>query len=60
MPHALVCEVADDTVVDDVLHGRREPFKDDHDGLWLANQLCDLVQMRSTAAGTTVRVHTWR
>ena len=60
MPHALICEVADDTVVNDVLHGRREPFGDDHDGLWLANQLCDLVQMRSTATGTTVRVHTWR
>jgi hypothetical protein len=58
--HALTCEVADDTVVNDVLHGRREPFGEDHDGLWLANQLCDLVQMRSTPAGTTVRVHTWR
>jgi anti-sigma regulatory factor (Ser/Thr protein kinase) len=25
-------------------------------GLWLANQLCDLVQIRSSAAGTTVRL----
>ena len=24
-------------------------------GLWLANQLCDLVQIRSFAAGTVVR-----
>ena len=60
MPHALVCEVADATIVNDVLHGRRQPTAPDHDGLWLANQLCDLVQMRSTTAGTTVRVHTWR
>jgi hypothetical protein len=59
-PHAIICEVADDTVVNDVLLGRRQPFGDDHDGLWLANQLCDLVQMRSTPTGTTVRVHTWR
>jgi len=27
--HAMICEVADDTIVDDVLHGRREPFGDD-------------------------------
>ena len=26
-------------------------------GLWIANQLCDLVQVRSGAAGTTVRLH---
>ena len=44
-PHALICEVVDDTVVD-VLLGRRVPVEDEHDGLWHANQLCDLVQMR--------------
>jgi anti-sigma regulatory factor (Ser/Thr protein kinase) len=26
-------------------------------GLWLANQLCDLVQIRSGARGTVVRLH---
>ena len=26
-------------------------------GLWLANQLCDLVQIRSLPAGTAVRLH---
>ena len=26
-------------------------------GLWLANQLCDLVQVRSSPEGTAVRVH---
>jgi hypothetical protein len=25
-------------------------------GLWIANQLCDLVQIRSSAAGTVVRM----
>jgi anti-sigma regulatory factor (Ser/Thr protein kinase) len=25
-------------------------------GMWLANQLCDLVQVRSSRAGTTVRL----
>ena len=26
-------------------------------GLWLANQLCDLVQIRTLPAGTVVRLH---
>ena len=29
-------------------------------GVWLANQLCDLVQIRSGAAGTVVRLHARR
>ena len=45
--------MVDDTVIDDVLLGRRVPVEDEHDGLWHANQLCDLVQMRSSSAGTT-------
>ena len=59
-PHAVICEVFDDTVVHDLLLGRRVPFGEEHDGLWLANQLCDLVQLRSTTSGTTVRVHAWQ
>jgi hypothetical protein len=48
------------TVIDDVLLGRRRPVDDEHDGLWHANQLCDLVQMRSSSAGTMLRVHAWK
>jgi hypothetical protein len=59
-PDAVVGEVVDDTVVEDLLLGRRVPFEEDHDALWVANQLCDLVQLRSTDAGTAVRVHTWK
>lgn len=59
-PDAVVCEVADDAVVQDPLLGRRVPFEEDHDALWVANQLCDLVQLRSTETGTAVRVHTWK
>jgi len=29
-------------------------------GLWLVNQLCDLVQMRTFASGSVVRVHLHR
>ena len=45
----------------DPLAGRLAPGTEELDGrgLWMVNQLCDLVQLRSSAAGTTVRVHTW-
>jgi hypothetical protein len=56
----LICEVLDNTVIHDLLLGRRVPVDDEHDGLWHANQLCDLVQMRSSSAGTTVRLHAWK
>ena len=56
---ALVCEVSDPGTIDDPLAGRRAPSLErvGGRGLWLANQLCDLVQMRSGAAGTVVRLH---
>jgi len=55
----VTCEVSDDTVVTDLLAGRREPIPADFDGLWFVNQHCDLVQLRSSDLGTTVRVHSW-
>jgi anti-sigma regulatory factor (Ser/Thr protein kinase) len=56
---AVVCEIRDEGRFDDPLAGRRAPASDDPRGrgLWIANQLCDLVQIRSTASGTAVRVH---
>jgi hypothetical protein len=59
-PGSVVYEVIDDTFVDDPLAGRRAPLVDSADALWTANQLCDLVQLRSTPAGTTVRLHAYR
>jgi MEDS: MEthanogen/methylotroph, DcmR Sensory domain len=59
-PHSVVYEVIDDTFVDDPLAGRRAPVVDSSDALWSANQLCDLVQLRSTRSGTTVRLHAYR
>jgi anti-sigma regulatory factor (Ser/Thr protein kinase) len=58
---ALVCELSNTGVVADPLTGRLAPGSDEPDGrgLWMVNQLCDLVQLRSSALGTTVRVHTW-
>jgi hypothetical protein len=41
------------------LAGREQPtmFDDHGRGLWLVNQLCDLVQVRSLATGSIVRIH---
>jgi anti-sigma regulatory factor (Ser/Thr protein kinase) len=60
-PGDLVCEVSDGGHIGDPLAGRIPPAKDDIEGrgLWMVNQLSDLVQLRSGSAGTTVRVHTW-
>jgi anti-sigma regulatory factor (Ser/Thr protein kinase) len=54
----LICEVSDTGQVSDRLAGRRRPELDlgGGRGLWLANQLCDLVQLRSARTGTTVRM----
>ena len=40
------------------LAGRLRPLNPARggNGLWLANQLCDLVQVRSSEAGTVVRL----
>lgn len=58
---ALVCEIRDSGRITDPLIGRSMPAWDDESGrgLWMANQLCDLVQVRSCADGTTIRIHTW-
>jgi anti-sigma regulatory factor (Ser/Thr protein kinase) len=58
---ALVCEVRDIGRIDDPLVGRRVIEWEDERGrgLWMANQLCDLVQIRSGPRGTTIRIHCW-
>ena len=54
----LVCEVRDGGRLSDPLVGRRRPATRQVGGrgLWIANQLCDLVQIRSTGEGTVVRL----
>ena len=56
---AVVCEVADRGVISDPLVDRRQPGADlsGPRGLWTVNQLCDLVQVRSSRdTGSVVRV----
>ncbi len=56
---SLVCEVSDRGHITSPLVGRVRPAPDAGGGagLWVANQLCDLVQIYSSAHGTTVRVY---
>jgi anti-sigma regulatory factor (Ser/Thr protein kinase) len=56
---SLVAEVRDGGSIRDPLAGRIRPGPDQSSGfgLWLANQLCDLVQVRSLPSGTVVRLH---
>ena len=58
-PDALVCEVRDQGRIDKPLAGRERPQRAQVGGygLWLANQLCDLVQVRSYPTGNVVRLH---
>jgi predicted small metal-binding protein/anti-sigma regulatory factor (Ser/Thr protein kinase) len=57
----LVCEVGDRGVIDDPLVGRSSTVHAHprERGIRLANDFCDLVQVRSGTFGTTVRVHSW-
>jgi len=55
----LLVEVEDRGRIEDPLVGRIRPKASQVGGrgLWLANELCDLVQIRSGEAGTRVRLH---
>ena len=54
----LVVEVEDGGLIEEPLVGRLrpEPTQRGGRGLWIVNQICDLVQIRSGAGGTTVRL----
>ncbi|HET9198421.1 MAG TPA: sensor histidine kinase [Solirubrobacterales bacterium] len=54
----LVCAIRDEGRIEDPLVGRTRPRPEQPSGrgLWIANQLCDLVQIRSGKRGTEVRL----
>ncbi|MBO0689573.1 MAG: MEDS domain-containing protein [Candidatus Dormibacteraeota bacterium] len=55
---AVVCELRARHAVHDPLAGRHPPgARPEIRGLWLANQLCDLVELRSFPTGTVARLH---
>ena len=57
-PDGLVCEVSDTGHISQPLIGREEPTigQIGGHGMWLVNLVCDLVQVRSTEQGSTVRM----
>jgi anti-sigma regulatory factor (Ser/Thr protein kinase) len=57
-PQALVVEVHDQGRIEQPLAGRLRPTptQENGRGLWVANQVCDLVQIRSGTAGTRARL----
>jgi anti-sigma regulatory factor (Ser/Thr protein kinase) len=58
----IACEVRDRGALRALLTGRIRPAVDalNGRGVWFANTMCDLVQIRSQADGTVVRVHMYR
>jgi anti-sigma regulatory factor (Ser/Thr protein kinase) len=60
--HRIVCEVSDVGHIDAPLAGfrRPDPVQPDGRGMYIVNQLCDLVEVRSYPGGSTVRVHMYR
>lgn len=56
---AVICDVRDGGVIADPLVGRHRSVeaRESGLGLWIVHQLCDLVQVRSDATGTLVRMH---
>jgi len=59
-PDSVLCEFADrGRITGPALLGREMPNvrQESGRGLWLVNQLCDLVQIRSGAMGTVIRLH---
>lgn len=54
----IVCQIDDTGRIADPLAGRARPAEDElrGHGLWLVNQVCDLVEVRTSAVGTTIRL----
>jgi anti-sigma regulatory factor (Ser/Thr protein kinase) len=61
-PDAVLVEFSDNGTITAPLVGRLRPGVRSYGGrgIFLVNHLCDLVQIRSGATGTRVRVTMWR
>jgi anti-sigma regulatory factor (Ser/Thr protein kinase) len=58
-PCEVICQLEDPGHITDRLAGRHAPVAGTNGGigLWMVNQLCDLVQVRTARGGTTIRLH---
>jgi anti-sigma regulatory factor (Ser/Thr protein kinase) len=56
----LISQLQDAGHIADPLAGRHLPVATIHGGmgLWMVNQLCDLVEVRTRPGGTVIRLHT--
>lgn len=53
----VICQISDTGRITDPLVGLRRPVGPGGLGLWVVNQVCDLVELRTGARGTTIRMH---
>jgi anti-sigma regulatory factor (Ser/Thr protein kinase) len=54
----ILCQIQDQGWITDPLAGRiRRPPDESGHGLWVVNQMCDLAEIRTGEAGTTIRMH---
>ena len=55
----VICQIEDRGRIEEPMVGRLQPVLDEPGGrgLWLANQLCDLVQVRTFGDGNVIRIH---
>jgi anti-sigma regulatory factor (Ser/Thr protein kinase) len=54
----VLCQIQDQGWITDPLAGRvRRPADERGHGLWVVNQMCDLVELRTGRFGTTIRLH---
>jgi anti-sigma regulatory factor (Ser/Thr protein kinase) len=55
----IVCQIHDEGTITDPLAGRRQPSLEARGGhgLWIVNEICDQVELRSDETGTTIRLH---
>ena len=59
VPGEVIFQIEDSGHIADPLAGRRlQATGTGGLGLWMVNQLCDLVEVRTSAAGTKIRTHT--
>ncbi len=55
----IVCQLHDEGMITDPLAGQRQPSLEARGGhgLWIVNEVCDQVELRSDETGTTIRLH---
>jgi anti-sigma regulatory factor (Ser/Thr protein kinase) len=53
----VICQVSDTGRITNPLVGLRRPLGPGGLGLWVVNQVCDLVELRTGQRGTTIRMH---